>query len=108
MLGREIRRRLKAMAWPTLFLGLVAYFAWHATQGDRGMVAMQQREHMLTEARAELARAESEQQTWERRVTALRGPLLDADMLDERARAMLNLGNPQEIIVPYGSGNRLY
>lgn len=96
------------MAWPTLFLGLVAYFGWHATQGDRGMVAMQQRERMLVEARTELARAETERGAWERRVTALRGPLLDADMLDERARAMLNLGDPREIVVPYGPGNRLY
>jgi cell division protein FtsB len=107
-LGREIRRRLKAVACPTVFLGLVAYFAWHATQGELGIVAMHQREQLLAEARAELARAEAERDAWERRVAALRGPRLDADMLDERARAMLNLGDPHELIVPYGSGNRLY
>lgn len=108
VLGHEIRQRLKAVAWPTVFLGLVAYFAWHAMEGDRGIVAMQQRERLLAEARAELARVDTERETWERRVAALRGPLLDADMLDERARALLNLGDPRDIVVPYGPGNRLY
>lgn len=108
MLGREIRQRLKAVAWPTVFLGLVGYFAWHAMEGDRGIVAMQQRERLLAEARAELARVDAEREAWERRVAALRGPLLDADMLDERARALLNLGDPRDIVVPYGPGNRLY
>lgn len=107
-MGQEIRARLKAVMWPTLFLGLVVYFAWHATQGERGIAAMQQREAMLVSARADLARAEAEREAWERRVSALRGPQLDADMLDERARAMLNLGDPREVIVPYGAGNRLY
>lgn len=107
-MGQEIRRRVKAVIWPTVFLGLVAYFAWHATQGERGIAAMHRREQMLAEARTELARVQAERAAWERRVAALRGPVLDADMLDERARAMLNWGDPHDVIVPYGSGNRLF
>jgi cell division protein FtsB len=45
---------------------------------------------------------------WERRVSGLRSRHLDADMLDERARAMLNLTEPSEVIVPYSPKDRLF
>jgi cell division protein FtsB len=41
-------------------------------------------------------------------VSGLRDHALDADTLDERARAMLNLADPNDIVVPYGPNNRLY
>ena len=48
-----------------------------------------------------------EQATWERRVAGLR-IRIDGDALDERARAMLNLSDPQDVIVPYEKGKRLF
>jgi hypothetical protein len=38
----------------------------------------------------------------------LRTGRLDPDALDERARAMLNLSNPNDIILLYGNGKKLF
>jgi len=45
---------------------------------------------------------------WQVRVDGLQANHIDADTLDERARAMLNLVDPQDIVVPYGANAKLY
>jgi len=107
-LGQRIKRALRSAIAPTLFLSLVAYFMWNATQGDRGLQAYALREQQLKAVRAELTRVQGEQREWDRRVAELRSQHVDPDMLDERARAMLNLVDPADIVVPYGPGKRLF
>jgi cell division protein FtsB len=107
-LGREIKRRLKAAVTPLIFLGLVGYFGYNATQGNRGLVAYAQRQELLAQAQADQAKALAERDAWEHRVAGLRARHIDADALDERARAMLNLADPSDIIVPYGTSDRLF
>jgi cell division protein FtsB len=106
-LGRTIRRKLRAAVAPAVFLALVGYFLWSATQGDRGLEASPQRQGELTAALAQQAQAEREVATWERRIAGLHSRI-DADALDERARAMLNLSDPRDVIVPYDKGQRLF
>lgn len=107
-IGRAIKRRLRGAIAPVVFLTLVGYFAWNATHGDHGLIAYAQRQQLLKEAQDDLAQVQAEKTEWERRVAALRSDHLDADMLDERARAMLNFSDPGDIIVPYGDKDRLY
>lgn len=104
----EIKRRTKAAIPPLLFMSLVAYFLWQAQQGERGLNADAERREALKFAQVDLARAEADLAAWERRVTALRASRLDRDILDERARAMLNLSDPGDIIIPYPQGQRLF
>jgi len=106
--GRAIKRRLKAAVAPAIFLALVGYFLWNANQGDRGLDAAAQRQADLAAAQAGLDRAHAEMQIWERRVASLRSSRVDVDALDERARAILNLSDPAEIVVSYGKGDRLF
>jgi cell division protein FtsB len=106
--AREIKRRLKAVVAPMIFLSLVGYFGWNAAQGDRGLVAYTERERLLAQAQADQAKAQAELEAWERRVSGLRSRHIDADALDERARAMLNLADPADIIVPYAPADRLF
>ncbi len=106
--GREIKRRLRAVVAPLIFLSLVGYFGWNAVQGNHGLVAYAQRQELLAQAQADEARAQTERDAWERRVAGLRARHIDADALDERARAMLNLADPSDIIVPYGPADRLF
>jgi len=106
--AREIKRRLKAVVAPMIFLSLVGYFGWNAVQGDRGLVAFTERERLLAQAQADQAKTQAEVEAWERRVSGLRSRHIDADALDERARAMLNLADPSEIIVPYAPADRLF
>lgn len=107
-IGREIRRRVRAAVPPVVFLLLTAYFVWNATQGDRGLRSYAARLDDLKAAQADLGRAEAELAGWERRVASLRPNRLDPDALDERARAMLNMSDPGDVVVFYGQGKRLY
>ena len=107
-IGRIVKRRVKSAVPPLLFMMLTAYFLWSATQGDRGLAGYARRQQDLQAAQAELARARAEQVVWDHRVDSLRRTHLDQDALDERSRAMLNLSDPGDILIPYGNGQRLY
>jgi cell division protein FtsB len=106
--GRALKRKVKAAIAPVIFLSLVGYFGWNATHGDRGLMAYSQRQALLKEAQDDLAQAQAERDTWERRVAGLRANHIDPDSLDERARAMLNLADPGDIVVPYAVKEKLF
>lgn len=107
-LGRGLKRAARAAAAPLAFSAITAYFAWNAMQGAHGLVAYAQRQQQLKQAESDLAAAQAERQHWDVRVSSLRDNNLNLDTLDERARAMLNLAQPNEIIVQYKPKNRLF
>lgn len=107
-LGRTVKRGVKAALPPMLFLLLSWYFGWNAVNGDHGLHATQARKQDLVLAKADLQRAESERVDWEKRVAGLQTSHLDPDTLDERARAMLNMAEPNDIVVPYTKDKRLF
>ena len=96
------------MIAPTIFLAITAYFGWNATQGDRGLVAYAQRQDLLRQVVADQNAAKAERDAWETRVSGLRARHLDPDTLDERARAMLNLADPNDVIVKLGPQEKLF
>ncbi len=107
-LGREVKRRARAVAMPVVFLAITGYFGWNATQGNRGLMAYAQREDLLRQATADQVAAVAERDMWDRRVSGLRSNRLDGDTLDERARAMLNLADPTDVIVPFTQKDKLF
>ena len=107
-LGRELKRRVRSAALPVIYLAITGYFVWNAVQGNRGLVAYAQREELLRRVTADRTAAMSERDAWERRVTGLRTARLDADTLDERSRAMLNLARPTDVIVPFAAKEKLF
>jgi cell division protein FtsB len=106
--GRAVKRRVKGALPPAFFLSLVAYFAWNANQGAHGLKSYSAQLRLLSEAQSGQAAANAEQAAWSQRVAGLRDRGLDVDTIDERARAMLNLADPGDIVVPYGQNNKLY
>lgn len=106
--AREMKRRAKIMIAPAIFLAITGYFGWNATQGDRGLVAFAQRQELLRQVDADQATAKAERDGWETRVNDLRASHLNPDMLDERARAMLNRAEPNEIIVKLSARDKLF
>ena len=106
--GRELKRRCRAIIAPSVFLAITGYFGWNATQGDRGLVAFAQRQELLRQVVADQAVAKAERDGWETRVAGLRARHLDPDTLDERARAMLNLADPTEVIVKLSPQDKLF
>lgn len=105
---RVLKRWLMAAVAPSVFLALVGYFGWQATQGDRGLQSYAVRQGQLRVEQAELARVSGERDAWERRAAGLKVQRLDRDTLDERARAMLNVADPADIVVPYPAGKKLF
>ena len=107
-IGRELRRRVKAAVPPLLLLGIAGYFGWSATQGNHGLQAYARQRDQLRLAQAELTRVDADVEMWELRVGGLRNARLEPDTLDERARAMLNLADPADVVVMYGPGKKLF
>jgi cell division protein FtsB len=105
---RSIKRAAVAMIAPTVFMSLTGYFCWQATRGDHGLRTYEARRTQLVVAQNEQVAAEAERDMWETRVAGLRANHIDPDTLDERARAMLNLAEPDDIVVPYGPGKDLF
>jgi cell division protein FtsB len=96
----EVKRRAKDVIGPVLGFCVVGYFAYHSVEGDRGLVAYLRLNEQITLAKAQLAEVASERKALEQRVSLLRPNRLDPDMLDERARLLLNLARPDEVVIP--------
>lgn len=67
-----------------------AYFAFHIVHGERGAVALLEARAGLAAAEAARVAAEAERDALGARVALLRPESLDADMLEEQARELLN------------------
>jgi cell division protein FtsB len=107
-LAREMKRRAKIALPPFIFLSITGYFAWNATQGDRGLVAYAHRLELQQQVLAERDAAQTERDGWDNRVRGLRTKHLNPDTLDERARSMLNLAQPDEVIVKLAAQDKLF
>ena len=103
-----LKQRTKPLVFPLIFLSITAYFGWNATQGDRGLVAFAQRKVLLQKVQDDQAAAKTERDALETRVAGLRSENLDTDTLDERSRAMLNLAQPNEVIIKYADKDKLF
>jgi len=98
--GQEVGRKARQFLVPLMGAALMAYFAYHAVQGDRGLIAWWNLRYEIEKTSAELADVTAERQALEQRVSLLRPGSLDPDMLEERARVMLGAVHPDDLIVP--------
>ncbi len=99
MLLSEVRKRARHIAGPVLGACLFGYFAYHAVQGDRGIFAWLKLTQQVQEARETLDSVSAEWGVFERRASVLRPDNLDPDMLSERARAVLGLAHPNDVVI---------
>lgn len=91
--------RVRQIITPVVFALVFGYFGYHLMHGERGVLALLQLRQEVARAEATLAETEATKRIWERRVAALRSQSLDPDMIDERARALLHLTWPDDIVV---------
>jgi cell division protein FtsB len=101
--------RFGSLIFALLACGTGGYFAYNLQIGDHGLEARAQLEKRKAVLAGELAGLREVRQRIERDVALLRPEHLDPDMLDERARAILNLAYPDDLIIlkrrppdPYG------
>jgi cell division protein FtsB len=102
----EIRRRARRIAGPVAAVSLAAYFSYHLVEGDRGLLAWRHNADELRIAQTQLAAVAAEQTALEHRVGLLRPSHLDRDLLDERARAVLNLAAKDEKVIFFDAPQR--
>jgi len=95
----EIRRRAGQVAAPVMGALVIAYFAYHTVQGDRGLFTYIAMSQELARTRATLDTLQEQRRRLALRVASLRTDGLDRDLLEERARLLLDLVNPDEYIV---------
>ena len=105
-IGHILRRRARHVLVPVLGALLVAYFGYHAIEGDRGLLAYLALTQELKKAEISRDLIGADRQVLERRVALLRPEGVDPDMLDERARAVLNDIGPNESVIFLPAENR--
>ena len=98
-LVREIRKRARLVAPQVLLACIAIYFSYYAVEGDRGIRAWLTLRQDLAEARELGTALARERARLERDVVLLRPDSLDPDMLEERARILLNFGAADDYVV---------
>jgi cell division protein FtsB len=96
---RRFRTFLNALSLYAIAALLIAYFGVNAYSGNYGLRAKQEIEHEVTDLTADLVALRAERENWERRIALLRSESLDPDMLEERARVLLNYGDPRDLVL---------
>jgi cell division protein FtsB len=94
---KRFRTVLNALALYTIAGLVIGYFAVNAHTGDHGLRAKQDLDQQIAQLTGEVAALKAERTRWERRVALLKSDSLDPDMLDERARALLDYLDPREL-----------
>jgi cell division protein FtsB len=96
---KRLRSILTALALYVTSALLIGYFGVNAFNGNHGLKAKQAIEQQMRSLSAELGRLKAEQAQWERWIALLKSSRLDPDMLDERARALLDYAHPNDLIL---------
>jgi cell division protein FtsB len=87
---KRLRSILTALGLYVMAALLIGYFGVNAFSGNHGLKAKEDIDQQLTALSTDLDRLKREHAQWERRVALLRPDRVDPDMLDERARALLD------------------
>ncbi|MDZ4736405.1 MAG: septum formation initiator family protein [Rhodospirillaceae bacterium] len=101
-LARNLGTRLQPALLPVIGLVLFGYFVFHSIQGERGLVAWLVLKQEIRAAQARETALSGEAATLERRVALLSPDSLDPDMVEERARLMLNYAHSDELVIMLG------
>ena len=95
----SINERIRQIAVPVFGALVVGYFAYHSMKGDHGLNAYIKLSGELAKAEEVLQERRSKREVIEHRTNLLRPDNLDLDILDERARDVLNLLNNNERVI---------
>jgi cell division protein FtsB len=96
---RKLRTFLSTLG---LYVGcalVISYFFVNAFTGNHGLRAQQDLDVQYADLSQELEHLKAERAEWQARVKLLKSDSIDPDMLDERARAVLNYLDPRDVTV---------
>jgi cell division protein FtsB len=95
----RLRSFFTALCLYVLAALLIGYFGVNAYTGNHGLRARQDLDQQIDAFTAELNQAKAEREQWQRRVALIKSESLDPDMLDERARALLDYADPRDAVM---------
>jgi cell division protein FtsB len=95
----DIRSYMRQAVGPTLAVSIFAYFAYHAVEGDRGLLAWMQLTQDVASTQAELDKVTQIREGLDHQAALMRSNAIDPDMLDEKARAVLGVVRKDEVII---------
>jgi cell division protein FtsB len=95
----RLRSFFTALGLYLLAAAMIGYFGVNAYTGDHGLRAREQIDKRIARLTDELAQANTERAMWERRIKLLKSDSVDPDMLDERARELLDFADPHDLIL---------
>lgn len=93
------KRRLGRFVLPAITAAFLAYFGYHSIHGEFGLKATEKFEQQKAERQQKLAVLKARHKALERQVDALSDGSIQKDMLDEEARAQLNMSKADEIVI---------
>ena len=96
---RRLRAFFGALALYVAAALVIGYFGANAYSGKYGLDARANLEQQIAALTAELRDAKAERERWERRIALLKSDGLDPDMLDERARSLLGVVDPRDVVL---------
>ena len=95
----ELHNRLKNSSFVLVCVLVVAYFLYHTVTGERGFLRYMYLKKEIVQAEQIAANYHKQKMKLEDKVRLLSSSSLDLDMLEERAREVLNFANEDEFIV---------
>jgi cell division protein FtsB len=95
----RIRAFLTALGLYVVAALFIGYFGVNAYTGKNGINARQELDQQIADLAIEVERVKAERVRWERRIALLKADRIDPDMLDERARQLLNYLDPHEVTI---------
>ncbi len=98
-IASELRIRARQVLGPVLGIYVVGYFAFHAVQGERGLIAWWHLKEKVAVKHVLALSVGGKRTAWTNRVARLNPQSLDPDMLDEQTRRMLGYADENEMVI---------
>ncbi len=98
----RFRRFVVPLALYAVTVAVVSYFSYHAYHGNRGLNAKREYKERIVLLKQELEQVTAEKTALERRVSLLRSEHVERDLLEERARVILNNVHKNDLVVLFG------
>lgn len=95
----ELQSKLKNSSVLILFVLLFFYFSFHAISGDRGLFKYLYLQKEIVSAQSIADKYEYQKNKLEEKVKLLSSSSLDLDLLEERARVVLNFAADDEFVI---------
>ncbi len=79
--------------------GVSSYFVWHGVNGQRGLKTGEEYEQRLAQLNLERDILRLQRMQWESRIALIKGENIDADLLEEEARARLGRVHKNDVVI---------